>query len=46
MGKQEALLLIFVIWGCFDPRWMKVDEAGQKVLFIFLFLVLLKEVWT
>ena len=43
-GSQEALLLIFVIWGwCFDCQWMRVGGAGKKVSFAFSFFVLLKE---
>ena len=39
--RQEALLLIFVIWGCFDRRWVRVREAWQKVSLAFSFLMLL-----
>ena len=45
-GGQEALLLIFVIWRCFDRRWMRVGGAVQKVWFVFSLLVLLKEMRT
>ena len=46
-GSQEALLLIFVIWGwCFDCRWMRIGGIGQKVSLTFSFFVLLKEMRT
>ena len=44
-GEPESILLLFFfIWGYFDCWWLMVGGAGQKVLFIFLFLVLLKEI--
>ena len=43
-GSQEALLLIFVIWGCcFGCRGMRVGGVGQRVSFAFSCLVLLGE---
>ena len=42
-GSKEALLLIFVIWGCsFGCRWVGVGGVGQRVSFAFLCLVLLR----
>ena len=42
--SQEALLLIFVIWGCcFGCRGMRVGGVEQKVSFAFSCLVLLGE---
>ena len=29
-GRQEALFLIFVIWGCFDRRCVRDGGAEQK----------------
>ena len=45
-GGQEALLLIFVIWRCFDCRWVRVGGVVQKVSFVFSLLMLLKEMRT
>lgn len=42
-GRQEAIMLIFVIWGCFDCRLVRFGGAVLKVSFAFSFLVLLKE---
>ena len=40
-GAGKIILLILVIRGCFDRRWLRVGGEGQKVLFAFSFLVLL-----
>ena len=33
-GETEStVLLIFVLWRCFNRRWMRGDGVGQKVLF-------------
>ena len=42
-GRQEAIMLIFVIWECFDCRLVRVGGAVLKVSFAFSILVLLKE---
>ena len=40
-GRQEAFFFYYL--RCFDCRWVRVGGAGQKVTFVFSFLVLLKE---
>ena len=30
---ESIILLIFVLWGCFNCRWLKGGVVGQKVLF-------------
>ena len=33
-GEAESIvLLILVLWRCFNCRWMRVDGVGQKGLF-------------
>ena len=33
-GKVESIiLLIFLLWGCFNCWWMRGGEVGQKILF-------------
>ena len=29
---EDIVLLIFVLWRCFDRRWMRDGKVGQKVL--------------
>ena len=45
---ETIILLIFVMWGCFNFQWVKGGGVGQKMLFraswncIFCLLLLLK----
>ena len=32
-GEAESIMLIFVLWRCFNSRWVRVGGVGQKVLF-------------
>ena len=51
VGKHKGikfLILVedfgtFFVIFCFDHWWVRIDEVGQKVLFVFSFLLLLKE---
>ena len=31
--EESILLLIFVLWQCFNRRWVRGCQLGQKVLF-------------
>ena len=42
-GEAGSIIWVFFIWGWFDCPWVTVAGARQTVLFVFLFLVFLKE---